>query len=328
MSKEKYQQILRGILAQIILMLLMFSPAAIADIIHAETQIEEQNDSAPLHLWTDPDNSNKGIIILVHGLSQHAESLDSLARILADEGFFILAIDQRGHGNWHRLSRKSKKGYYCDYKNTVNDLDQLITDLKPQAGGLPIFLLGESIGASVVLRAAVRNPDKVQGIILCSCAGKIIRPQISWLLRDAADSLLKPGKEISIARYQNAYACENKEVVAKSLADYRSRSGFRAREVIGFKKFFSKNSHFVKRLDSSTDLLLLAGAEEKLIKPAEFAKFLATASSQNKSLVLVPNRGHMMIGRTDISPDLKSNVCSWLNKEVSKQVAVRHEELK
>jgi acylglycerol lipase len=263
--------------------------------------------------------------VLVHGLSQHKESLDLIATTLAEDGYLTLAIDQRGHGQWHSAGRKGTEGYLCDYKGTVNDLVGLVSDLKRKNNDLPIFLMGESIGASVVLQAATQVPDKVHGIILCSCAARTTKFKTSWVLKDVLKKMINPRSEISLAKYQSEYACENKATLAETMEDKEARSGLRGREILQTKRYFAANMKYAKRLDPSTDLLLLSGSLDKLTLPVSCRKLINAANSNNKELVTIRNSGHMMIGRPDVFPQTKAVVLNWLNAESNNKSAALSE---
>lgn len=301
----------------------MYCPVT-AEILYTEAKAEPYSEIAmPLHLWVDPNIESKGIIVLVHGLSQNAKSLDGLAREIAEKGFLVIGIDQRGHGNWHVASRKKEAGYKCDFRETVKDLKKLLAQIDDVDRKIPVFLMGESIGATVALRAAVESPNRVDGLILCSCGAKTNRLKTSWILSDLAFGLLRPAKEIAIERYQFKYACENSAVLAKTLDDKSARSGFRPGEIISIRRFFNSNLKYAKRLDPGVKLLMLAGTEDKLITSKQYEKLLSSAKCTDKTLAYIPSRGHMLIGRPDLSEYTKTTINAWLDKELNNKVATR-----
>lgn len=92
------------------------------------------------------------VIVLQHGMRDHARSWDQVAEHLAP-AFHVLAPDLRGHGD----SDWSRDGAYAlsDY---VGDLAGIVEALKLTA----FDLLGHSLGGHIVLRFAAAFPEKVR----------------------------------------------------------------------------------------------------------------------------------------------------------------------
>lgn len=294
---------------------------AIADLLELKTSDLMPANYPPVMTWRQSDAREKGTVIIVHGLSQRAESVEILAKMIAQNGFEVLAIDQRGHGGWHQAQRKGEDGFFCDFNATSKDLSALVEAIKKKKGNLPIFLIGESIGASVALKAASIEQSKVDGVIACSCAARATRFKTSWVLLDCASVLMHPRSEISVKKYQQAYACENPAALQKSLKDTEARTGFRAREIVRINRFFAHNKTYVKKLSPQTDLLILSGDLDKLTVPGQCKKLLSLARSQRKELITINGSGHMMIGRPDSFSQTLSSVAGWLNDETERLVA-------
>jgi uncharacterized protein len=87
--------------------------------------------------------ANKGTVILVHGKDINRQHFLSQIPWLLKEGYSVFAYDQRAHGR--------SEGHYTTFgKNEVRDL-QKVMDL---SGAPHVMLIGESLGAAVVLQTA------------------------------------------------------------------------------------------------------------------------------------------------------------------------------
>jgi pimeloyl-ACP methyl ester carboxylesterase len=118
-----------------------------------------------------PNKSAKFAGILVHMRPKTKESFDDLAKFLQKQGYALLAIDLRGHGE----STESVRGK-LDYnkfseeeeKESINDLTAGSLFLEKE--GYPKdrqFLIGASIGANLSFQFLSENPQ-VKAIVLLS----------------------------------------------------------------------------------------------------------------------------------------------------------------
>ena len=96
-------------------------------------------------------------VLLLHGGGQNRFSWKNTGQILADEGFHVVALDSRGHGD----SDRSPGGIYtvdalC--ADTLAVLEQI---------GRPVILIGASMGGLTGILAADRaGPDRVTRLVL------------------------------------------------------------------------------------------------------------------------------------------------------------------
>jgi pimeloyl-ACP methyl ester carboxylesterase len=89
-------------------------------------------------------------VLLVHGLSSNARTWDGVARVLAEAGHDVAAVDQRGHGR----SEQTDGGYATE--TCADDLASLIETLGWTGDRAPL-VAGQSWGGNVVLDLAARR---------------------------------------------------------------------------------------------------------------------------------------------------------------------------
>jgi len=99
-----------------------------------------------LRSW-EPAVEPRAVIVIIHGLGEHSGRYRHVGQGLADRGFRALAIDLRGFGQ-----SDGKRAF-------VEDFDEYLTDTGVAVevaldGGLPVVLLGHSLGGLVALRYA------------------------------------------------------------------------------------------------------------------------------------------------------------------------------
>ena len=113
----------------------------------------------------------RGLVVVVHGLGEHAARYGHVARALNAAGWSVIAHDQRGHGRSSGL-----RGTLPRADALLEDL-ALVLDHAPETGG-PRVLLGHSMGGAVAARfvaeALAPHPASwsrpVQGLALSSPA--------------------------------------------------------------------------------------------------------------------------------------------------------------
>ena len=94
----------------------------------------------------------KGLVILLHGWEGSSEStyILSCGRYLYRNGYAVFRLNFRDHGNSHHLNR----GLF--YATRLEEVYQGVKKAARLSGGLPVFLVGFSLGGNFALRIAKR----------------------------------------------------------------------------------------------------------------------------------------------------------------------------
>lgn len=105
-------------------------------------------------------------VIALHGLNDRKAAFDDLGAWLAKRGVRLVAYDQAGFG------ARQDRGYWPGTDQLVRELAYRVRVERAKAPSVPVWILGESMGAAVALIAAARAPDglKVEGLILSAPA--------------------------------------------------------------------------------------------------------------------------------------------------------------
>ncbi len=125
------------------------------------------------HQWLPDDGSKlQAIVQIAHGMAEHSQRYHRFAEVLTKEGMAVYANDHRGHGK--TAGDLSKVGYFEEgsfWEKTLEDLhtfNQLIRNAHP---GVPIFLLGHSMGSMLWRHYIAQYPEPLQGVILSGTGG-------------------------------------------------------------------------------------------------------------------------------------------------------------
>jgi pimeloyl-ACP methyl ester carboxylesterase len=130
------------------------------------------DDGHELVVWKrEPSGESKGEIVLLHGITWSARpNFDlqvpgqnvSLMDTLAERGYTVYAVDQRGYGDTER----DETGWFTLDRGALDV--QNVTDwvAAQSPGNRRPVLLGYSMGSLTAMLAAQRNPDAISDLVL------------------------------------------------------------------------------------------------------------------------------------------------------------------
>jgi alpha-beta hydrolase superfamily lysophospholipase len=117
--------------------------------------------------WPVPGEATlHGVILLVHGLGEHAGRYEHVAQQLASWGYAVRGYDQYGHGD-----SGGTRGVLTSPMRLLDDLADIIDGVRMRMdASTPLILLGHSLGGLVVSRFVSLRLRPVQGLVLSSPA--------------------------------------------------------------------------------------------------------------------------------------------------------------
>lgn len=114
----------------------------------------------------------KAVVQIAHGMAEHAGRYGRFAEALVAAGYAVYANDHRGHGR--TAGDPARTGYFADHDGwfkVAGDLAQLTGIIRENHPGVPIFLLGHSMGSFLVRTAITRNARDFAGVVLSGTGG-------------------------------------------------------------------------------------------------------------------------------------------------------------
>lgn len=105
----------------------------------------------------------RAVVVVVHGLGEHAGRYHGLAEYLHEWGFAVWAHDHYGHGE-----SSGPRGGLPSELRLVDDLALVIDDARRENPGLPLVLLGHSLGGLVAASLVARGVRQVDALVLSS----------------------------------------------------------------------------------------------------------------------------------------------------------------
>ncbi len=132
------------------------------------------------YAWTDAGEAPRGAVQIAHGLAEHGARYDRLARALNAAGFLAFATDHRGHGRTgeDHLGDFGEAGW----DGLIADVAQYGAQLAAEYPGLPIFLIGHSMGSFAAQSVIIDHSGQYDGVVL---SGSTALDALAGALADA-----------------------------------------------------------------------------------------------------------------------------------------------
>lgn len=114
--------------------------------------------------WTDIDGQPVGAVQIAHGLAEHGARYDRFASALNRAGFLAFATDHRGHGRTggDQLGNFGPVGF----DGLIADVVEYGVSIAATNPGVPLFLLGHSMGSFASQSIIVDSADQYAGVVL------------------------------------------------------------------------------------------------------------------------------------------------------------------
>jgi len=116
-----------------------------------------------------PPGALRAAVQLSHGMGEHARRYEHVARALNDAGFVVYAQDHRGHGASADPAALGDLGN-GSWAGLVDDIGLLSAHIRAEHPGLPLILLGHSMGSFAVQQYLLDHSDAADGVVLTGTA--------------------------------------------------------------------------------------------------------------------------------------------------------------
>lgn len=123
----------------------------------------EDGHGIPVHHWRPAHP--KAVVHIAHGMSEHSGGYHDVAERLVAEGYAVFAHDHRCHGEAIALQclGQAHKG---DWLRIVADMAVVNAAIRQRHPGLPIALLGHSMGSFISQAYCQTAPDDVDALLM------------------------------------------------------------------------------------------------------------------------------------------------------------------
>ncbi|MGI9132418.1 MAG: lysophospholipase [Rhodoferax sp.] len=236
----------------------------------------------------------RGVVVLVHGLGEHAGRYDHVARHLNAWGYAVRGYDQCGHGE-----SGGAPGSLPSDTRLLDDLADIVDSTRDSMPrGTPLLLLGHSMGGLVAARFVALNIRPVQGLVLSSPALDAGLNAFQKLLVALLPGVLP---NLRVGNGLNPrFLSHDPRVVESYLADRQVHDRISAR----LARFIARTGPQVIAMAAhwSVPTLLLYAGQDRLVNPEGSRSFAAAAPKAVVSAVCFESLYHEIFNELDAAP--------------------------
>jgi alpha-beta hydrolase superfamily lysophospholipase/thiol-disulfide isomerase/thioredoxin len=239
--------------------------------------------SAPCISWVNPMVKPRLCLLCIHGLGLYSGAYQRFGMRMAARGIATYAIDVRGFGSW----MKAQGHEQIDFKGCLDDVKVALQSIRQANPGVPVYLLGESMGGAIALRAASMYPELIEGLISSVPAGDRFQ-QKKTDLKVALEFLKGRHKQFDIGKQIVGQATQNDKLKKDWEDNPLDRMDLSAEELIQFQKFMNENHDAAKEIKDDP-VLFVQGSEDKLVKPEGTWDLFNEVANTDKYFIAVPS---------------------------------------
>ncbi|RRT48269.1 hypothetical protein B296_00043615 [Ensete ventricosum] len=267
-----------------------------------------------------PGTNTKAALFFCHGYGSTCTFFfEGIAKIIADAGYAVFAMDYPGFGLSQGLH-----GYIPSFDGMVDHVIEQYAAIRAMEGvrELRHFLLGQSMGGAVALKIHLKQPVEWDGVLLvapmCKIAEEVTPPEpvlkaltlMSYVLPEAK---LFPQKDLGVLSFRDPM---KRKVAELNVISYSDK--MRLRTAVELIKATQDIGSQLKKVCSP--LLILHGAADKVTDPNVSKILYNMANTNDKTLKLYEEGFHCILeGEPDgrISSVI-NDIISWLDSHSNK----------
>lgn len=127
----------------------------------APTEIEIEASNGPLYVRRWPNPAATHVVLIAHGYGEHIGRYEHVAERLLAEGAVVLGPDHHGHGRSPGERAEIERG-----EDLTADLHLVAELARADHPGLPVVLIGHSMGGLIATRYAQQHGDDLAALVI------------------------------------------------------------------------------------------------------------------------------------------------------------------
>jgi alpha-beta hydrolase superfamily lysophospholipase len=128
-------------------------------------RIEMQGTEGRLSVSVWPHRAPARVVVLSHGYGEHIGRYEHVGAALLERGAGVCGPDHIGHGE-----SDGERVVIGDFEHVVDDLHAVVERAGEEHPGVPVVLIGHSLGGLIATRYAQRHADQLAGLVISAPA--------------------------------------------------------------------------------------------------------------------------------------------------------------
>ncbi|MCB1687396.1 MAG: lysophospholipase [Halioglobus sp.] len=251
----------------------------------------------------EPEATPTAVVLVAHGAGEHSARYQPLAQFFTGHNFVVAALDHTGHGYSEGIP-----GHVDSFEDYLHDITVFHRQIATRFAGVPMLLLGHSMGGLIACNYLLRHQGEFAGAILSGPAIKTdLEPGFVQmrLLRLLASLLPRLG----MLKLNAEGVSRNPDVVRDYIADPLVFHGKMSARML--RELFA-GMHTVQAGAAGITLpiLILHGGADAMTSP-EGSLFLQDhIGSSDKTLKIYPGLYHEIFNEPERA-DVLADVLTW-----------------
>jgi acylglycerol lipase len=257
--------------------------------------------------------NEKARMVIIHGLGEHSGRYVALAGHLASLGFSLWIPDLRGHGK-----SGGDRGHVDAFDDYTRDVRAILDQARRGVpAGIPVFLLGHSMGGLVAFLVAVEHQDLLNGLVLSSPAVGLAAP-LPAVKKFAVTCLARIFPRLGISNELDPQnVSRDPAIVDRYVADPLVHARVSTNWFSEFLKAIEKA--FDRAADLQLPILVQAAGDDRLVSTQAVQAFFEKLTAPDRKLEVFNGLYHEIYN--EIEPDRQhvlAALAAWLRVRISR----------
>jgi alpha-beta hydrolase superfamily lysophospholipase len=255
-----------------------------------------------------PNRPRRAVLVNLHGLGDHSGLYPNLAAHFPAAGIALYAYDMRGNGR-----SAGQRAYVRRWAEYRDDLHIFLNRVREWEPGLPLFLLGNSLGGLVVLDYTLQHPGGLAGVIAAATPlGEVGVPPVLMALGRVLSRVL-PRFSLNVGMDLSGLA-RDPSVVEAVLTDPLFHRRGTARLSTEVTAAIARVQDLAGTI--AVPLLVLHGSADRMVPPDGSRRFFARVHHPDREFLEYPDAYHGLFADLDY-PRVLRDVERWVETHIS-----------
>ena len=265
----------------------------------------------PVIGWMPTDKATRAAILCVHGLGLDNHAFTPFGMQMSERGYAVYAMDVRGFGAW--LTTPGQEDLRLN--EAINDVGSVLGLIGDRHEGLPIYLLGESMGGAIALRAGENSSKDLHGVITSVPSAESFQAK-KMGLTVAVHFLKNPNKPFRVGDMVVNQATDSPRVREVWHDDLKAKMEMSPKELMRFAVFMRDTKLICPKI-KTVPVFFVQGLKDKLVKPKGTYELFEAVSSPDKNLFIVGTEEHLIFETFKQSGMLIEALTAWMDKHAA-----------